>query len=356
MNGQVSVAKNELEIIFDHTGFLMLAVGHDKRVVRVNGASENWDLGSPLSLLQTSLLDVLERCFDGSGTDLATQFGRAWEEMMILGESGFSVLQSDNYSEDASSYVRLQKVQSMTSRDGLAPRLFAICHLHTREDMLADVATVDESMKRLHQRQLAMDLHDGPLRDLVAATLALEVAHHVEYGDSGRLGRKTSLLGAISLVEHAIAQLREICQEDRAIVASNFSLENSVNRLMDSLTEYAGSTKLSFSMDVPFTVLPPPFAKDVLLIIRQGLFNALRNSFANSVSIELIAADGQLSLSIADDGIGFDVKASLESEIGLELRNMHERAHAMGGTIEIKSSPGTGCTVLGQWSLLQQMN
>lgn len=356
MNEQLSIAKNELEIIFDHSDFLMLAVGYDKRVVRVNGVSENWGLGSPSSLFQTDLLDVLEQCFNLPRTGLATQFGRAWEKMVACGESSFPAIQTGNCSEDASPYFRLQKVRSATSRDGLAPRLFAICYLYTREDILANEAMMDESLRRMYQRQLAMDLHDGPLQDLVAATFSLDVASHIEGGDSDRSGQKTSLPGAINLVEHAIVELREICQEDRAIVASKFSLETEVLRLFDSLTEFAASTKLSFSMDVPLALLPPPFAKNVLLIIREGLFNALKSSFAAYVSVKLIAADDQLRLSIADDGIGFDVEASLESGMGMGLRNMRERARAMGGTIEFNSSPGAGCIVLGRWSLLQQMS
>ncbi len=354
MNERISVAKNELEIIFDYSGCLMFAIDYDKRIVRVNGVSENWGLGSPSSLLQKSLLDVLEQCHDTSGTDLAIHFDRAWEEMVACGTSGFPIVQTGICPEDASSYLRLQKVHIADSRDGLAPRLFAICCLHTREDMLANGTIIDEHLKRWHRRRLAMDIHDGPLQDLVAARFSLEIANCVGIGDSGRSGVATSLPDVIHLIEHAIEHLREVCQEDSAIIANEFSLETEVLRFFDSLSELAGSTKLSFSMDVPMAELPSPFAKDLLFIIREGVFNALKSSFSERVNVALSAANDQLSLSIADDGIGFDVETSLGSREGLGLTIMHERAHAMGGMIEVISTPGNGCTILGRWGLLRQ--
>ena len=53
-------------------------------------------------------------------------------------------------------------------------------------------------------------------------------------------------------------------------------------------------------------------------------------------------SQGLLELSVADDGVGFSTE---EPTNRLGLRTMNERAEGIGGTLEIRSSPGTGTVV-----------
>ena len=75
-------------------------------------------------------------------------------------------------------------------------------------------------------------------------------------------------------------------------------------------------------------------------VVQEALQNALKYSKAHEVSVHLSGRPEGLSLTIVDDGVGFDVDAAWGK--GLGLISMGERLEAIGGTLEIRSTPGAG--------------
>jgi len=90
--------------------------------------------------------------------------------------------------------------------------------------------------------------------------------------------------------------------------------------------------------------VPPMLAPDLNLclfrIVQEALQNALKYSKAHKVSVDLRGTSDAIALTIVDDGVGFDVDAVWGK--GLGLISMLERVEAIGGTLEIRSSPGAG--------------
>jgi signal transduction histidine kinase len=82
---------------------------------------------------------------------------------------------------------------------------------------------------------------------------------------------------------------------------------------------------------------------DIEQIVRESLSNVARHAQATTCRVGL-REDGEfVSLIIDDDGAGFDPAAV--DRAGWGLRNLHERATALGGTFELTSQPGEGTTV-----------
>jgi len=90
--------------------------------------------------------------------------------------------------------------------------------------------------------------------------------------------------------------------------------------------------------------VPPMLAPDLNLclfrIVQEALQNALKYSGAHTVSVDVRGMSDEIAMTIIDDGVGFDVDAVWGR--GLGLVSMHERVEAIGGTFEIRSSPGAG--------------
>ena len=79
-------------------------------------------------------------------------------------------------------------------------------------------------------------------------------------------------------------------------------------------------------------------------IAQEALTNVARHSKASRVDVSLRAEGEILTLSVEDDGRGFDLRELPES-VGLGVVGMRERAELIGGTLEIRSRPGEGTRV-----------
>jgi len=80
----------------------------------------------------------------------------------------------------------------------------------------------------------------------------------------------------------------------------------------------------------------------------EALSNARKHSAASRVDVRLIAADGWLLGSVADDGCGFDVARALDRRgmrLHLGLDSMQERLRLAGGDVEILLQPGAGARI-----------
>src|SRR6266436_6462500 len=84
--------------------------------------------------------------------------------------------------------------------------------------------------------------------------------------------------------------------------------------------------------------LPDEHKTCVYRVIQEALHNCARHSQATTVRIRVQQKPGMITLSIQDDGRGFDVKLSK----GLGLLGIEERVVHLGGTCEIHSEPGRG--------------
>jgi signal transduction histidine kinase len=84
---------------------------------------------------------------------------------------------------------------------------------------------------------------------------------------------------------------------------------------------------------------------DVFRIAQEAIHNAVRHAHAQRIDVGLSARNGDLLLTVDDDGVGFDPSAASLRSRRLGLTSMEERARAIGGTLTIDSQPGEGTRV-----------
>jgi two-component system NarL family sensor kinase len=143
-------------------------------------------------------------------------------------------------------------------------------------------------------------------------TQALDDLRDLSRSLSSDLIRNNGLVAAIEL---QIAYLRKL---DIAEVTFGFTGDN---RFMDEQTEIF-----------------------ILRIVQEAINNIVRHSDAHKVNILLIYGQSHLSLSVEDNGKGFESSAVLNPNSS-GILNMTKRARLIGATIDIRSSPGAGTTV-----------
>jgi signal transduction histidine kinase len=88
-----------------------------------------------------------------------------------------------------------------------------------------------------------------------------------------------------------------------------------------------------------------PRDREVLRVAQEALHNALRHGGPKRLGVRLGRRGGRLELEVSDDGAGFDAGDPELRSRRLGLTSMEERAQRLGGTLEIRSTPGAGTTV-----------
>lgn len=102
--------------------------------------------------------------------------------------------------------------------------------------------------------------------------------------------------------------------------------------------------------DIP-TGIEGLLALSLLRVVQESLHNAAKHSQAKEIQVVLKLEDGEIFLSICDDGVGFDLE-QVRLAAGLGLISMRERIHLAGGRFEITSRPGQGTCITARTPVL----
>lgn len=193
------------------------------------------------------------------------------------------------------------------------------------------------------RKMIAYDLHDGLIQQLVGARFYLGQCRNT---CEERLGsRSQSLVRSYDVLTEAITEGRRIIQGLHPTVLEDLGLEAALSEL---LRDMASAANWSIECDVTSLNPQPDRAASVTLyrITQEALSNVFKHAKAQHVHLTLVVEDGCLSVSIADDGCGFDMSQLSDDEIQhWGIRTMCERAAMLGGLCRIKSHPGEGTTI-----------
>jgi signal transduction histidine kinase len=185
--------------------------------------------------------------------------------------------------------------------------------------------------------RIARELHDDISQQLALLAIDLEllgrvVADHPEPLLGEALNRANAIARSVHDLSHRLhpAKLRLI-----GLVPALDALQRDLSR---------SGIRIGFLHEAVPSWLPPNLTLCLYRIVQEALQNALKHSKARAVSVHLRGGPEALALTILDDGIGFDPAAAWSK--GLGLLSIRERLDAIGGTIQIESSPGAGTKLL----------
>ena len=199
--------------------------------------------------------------------------------------------------------------------------------------------------------RLARDLHDGPIQSLVGLNIQLGL-----FLSSKELNPSTmeALKEMRSEVRQLSSELRQVCAELRPPMLDTLGLGAALRTLV---TEWSGQndveTQLNVFPDAALRSLPGEVAVNFYRVAQEALININKHAQAKHVDISLLYEGNRLTMSIQDDGCGFDNPITLhdltaKSHFG--LAGMRERIDLIGGEWSLKSAPGEGTTVYVTWS------
>jgi signal transduction histidine kinase len=203
-------------------------------------------------------------------------------------------------------------------------------------DAIAALRHLNETMESEIQR-IAHGVHDQAGQLLDAARLVMS---GVSDDMPPRVRERLQQVGAI--LDQAEVELRLLSHELRPIVLDDLGLVPAVQFLGAC---FAKRTGIDVVVDATLDRrAPSQIETAVYRIVQEALANVARHSQAAKVTIHLARRpEHTLRCAIVDDGVGFDAeRASSRADKGLGLVAIRERLNAVGGTLEIYSSPGHG--------------
>ena len=194
------------------------------------------------------------------------------------------------------------------------------------------------------RRRLARDIHDGPAQTLSNLVLEVEILERLLERDPERLAAelrefKATIRNAVEDMRRYLADLGPVALEKEGLVAAL--------RQLAAEWEEAAGTACQLKIAGEERALPPAVEQALYWIVTEALSNIRRHAGAGRVAIDVDIRGDSAGIRIRDDGQGFDVStvAAGGDPPRLGLIGMRERAVAAGGTLEVRSRPGSGTFV-----------
>ncbi len=189
------------------------------------------------------------------------------------------------------------------------------------------------------RNRIARELHDTLEQDLVALSMHLNLAHDRMNGSSA--GSREDLERAQRILQRTRRESRHSIQELREVDFAHDELHGALKRLAERF-EMDSGVSLELTPPPPHH-LPPETQRQVLLILREAIHNAIHHADVDTVTLSGERRGDDLLLEVRDDGRGFDPRQLPRGHFG--VLGMRERAGQIGAILEIESSAGRGTRV-----------
>lgn len=207
-------------------------------------------------------------------------------------------------------------------------------HLHAQAE---EIATARERLRIAHE------MHDGIAQVLGYVNTKVQAAK--QYFRLGKMEEGTEQLEQLAVsARQAYSDVRESIVGLRTLPGSNRTLGDVLSEFLQHWKDQSGvENELVIDPDLR---LPASIELQIVRIIQESLTNVRKHARATNARVEVHRQNGQLVVSVRDNGLGFNPETTARGEFPkFGLTTMRERASSIRGSLEIDSAPGRGTTV-----------
>jgi signal transduction histidine kinase len=202
---------------------------------------------------------------------------------------------------------------------------------------------VEQAAATAERNRLARELHDAVTQTLFSASLIAEALPRVweRHPEEGRRG----LAELRELTRGASAEMRTLLLELRPAALTEKPLGELLRHLTEAMTS---RTRLPIDLIVQGqSSIPPNLQIALYRISQEALNNMAKHADASQATVHLASEQSEVTLCISDNGRGFDQGEILPDQFGVSI--MHERADAVGASLQVTSQRGQGTEVSVAW-------
>jgi len=194
--------------------------------------------------------------------------------------------------------------------------------------------------------RISRDLHDQLGQEVVMLKVeAISLAEHLE-GHPQLQARANTM---VTLLDRLRASFQRIAVSIRPEILDELGLVKAIQLQAEDFERHSG---ISCPVDAPTTEphLSKPVATAAYRIFQESITNVLKHAKASQAKVKVSVQNGSVTISVEDDGVGFDLKR-LSDASALGLLGMRERARLAGGTLAIRGKLGKGAKVIARFPL-----
>jgi signal transduction histidine kinase len=202
-------------------------------------------------------------------------------------------------------------------------------------------STLEHLATSRERNRVARELHDTLAHTLSGLSVQLEAVK--AYWDVDPQKARSTLERSLQAAHSGLGETRRALQALRASPLDDLGLSLAVRTMVE---DAAARTNLALNSSVADKLpsLSPDVEQCIYRVAQEAVTNAARHAKAKTLTVNLESTEGKVTLTVHDDGVGFDVeKRDKANHYGLE--GMQERAQLVGGEITVTSKPGEGTTV-----------
>jgi two-component system NarL family sensor kinase len=221
---------------------------------------------------------------------------------------------------------------------GSAIELERMVDIRTAE--LARLSSRLMTLQDEERRRIAREIHDGLGQELAAAKMILD---GILFKDSSHAIRQVAG-DASQLIDHAIKQVRTISHLLHPPLLDEVGLVSALGWYLEGLSKRS-------EIEIRLEVEPPDLGRlkseletAIFRIIQEALTNMFRHSGARNGKVSLSENDGQIIVTVRDDGKGIEERVvQLRPEsVGVGIGGMRQRVNELGGSLRLSNAnPGT---------------
>jgi signal transduction histidine kinase len=203
-------------------------------------------------------------------------------------------------------------------------------HTASLQERFRGLAVVED------RQRIARDLHDSVIQDLFAVGLGLQgVAERVQETPAA-----ATLDDAVDRLDAAVEALRTYIFHLK-VTQDSHGLDDRLQELVSRMGSAYPST-VRLELDIRVDIEDPDLEDQIFKIVTEALSNALRHSEARDVDVKVETSDAELLVQVTDNGVGFDPG---QPTSGMGLANIKTRVERLGGSMSLRSEPGSGSIV-----------
>lgn len=215
-------------------------------------------------------------------------------------------------------------------------------HGHETEffGLVQDISYSGESRNSLiegqdsERKRLSLELHDSVGQKLIAVKYKLALI---------KMTRDLNELEYVNKsIDQVIDEIRTITHNLSSQIVNEVGLKEAINQILTETAAALNANK-QFEYQVERDVLSVDKEKMIYRIVQESLSNALKHSNADNLSVKFNIINNQVSITIADDGVGFDSESNINRGIGLQ--NIKERVTYLNGFFKLTSEKGKGTSI-----------